>query len=124
VDLLGRPLQVGVELHRPRLGGVLEPGRERRLLAEVARKRQVLDPLVGRCQRLDPFEGGVGGAVVDEDHPDVAVAFQLAGDPLVGQLDRLGLVVAGHHRADGQLGWLGRDGPLRGHGDPRRHAPF
>jgi hypothetical protein len=92
VDLLGWPLQVGVELHRPRLGGVLEAGREGRLLAEVPRERQVLDPLVGRGQRPDPFEGGVGGAVVDEDHLDVAVALQLPGDPLVGQLDRLGLV--------------------------------
>jgi hypothetical protein len=117
VHLGGRRLQVGVELHHPVIAGVLEAGRERRLQPEVAREGQIGDAWVGAGERLDPVESPVAGAVIDEQQLDIVVAAQLGGDALVGEVDTIGLVAAGHDGGDADrldaAGAAGDQGGLR-----------
>ncbi len=66
-DQLRRVLQVGVD-HRDRVpAGVLQTGRDGRLVAEVARQRDELDPLVGLRELGQDLARGVLAAVVDDD---------------------------------------------------------
>ena len=70
-DQLGRVLEVAVDHHHDVAARVLQPGADRRLVAEVARQADELDPLVRGRQGAQPLAGRVARAVVDEDQLEV-----------------------------------------------------
>jgi len=101
-DQFGRILQVGVDHHHRVAGGGIEPGGQRRLLAEVARQLQRAGPRIGFKQGGDDRPGVVGAAVVDVQH--AAIERQLIHDrtqALVERAQHGGFVVGGDD--DGEL---------------------
>ena len=65
-DQLRRVLEIGVHHHHGVALGVIEAGRQRGLMAEVARQEDDADPRVGLGQTLEDGRRAVGRAVVDE----------------------------------------------------------
>ena len=70
-DLLGRILQVAVEHPHPAAPAGREPGRDRRVLAEVATQAQTDHTVVERAQLLNHRPAVIGAAVVDQDQLEV-----------------------------------------------------
>ena len=88
--------------------GDVEAGRDRHLMAEVARKGHRLDPRIGLVQPAQDLPRVVGRAVVDEDElPRLAESFQHLAGFVDEQGQRRGLVEG--RRDDGEHRWLGRE---------------
>src|ERR1043166_9768802 len=90
--------------------GVVEPGWERRFLAEIARERDHLQVERGRGQRSGKIKRVVAAAVIDIDDLDgeAALCRELArdlGEARVKRREALGLVVERHD--DGKAGGHG-----------------
>jgi hypothetical protein len=102
-DQLRRVLEVGVDHHDDVAAGVLQPGAERRLVAEVAGEHDDLDPLVGGGELAEQLAGRVLGAVVDEHQLELDAAERGDG-PRVERADGVLLVV--HRRDDAQQSGL------------------
>lgn len=97
-DQLRRMLQVGVHEDGAVAARVVDGGRQRDLLAEVARKAQVAHAGVLRRQGAHNFKRGIGAAVVHEKQLEVAVphAADDAAEALVQRPQVLLLVVKRH----------------------------
>src|SRR5207248_1127196 len=63
-------LEVRVEGHDEFAAGGLEPGGQRRRLAEIAPEADAANPRVAAREPLDGLPRAVGAAVIDEDHFD------------------------------------------------------
>ena len=111
-------LQVGVH-HRDRVAaGAVQPGQHRRLVAEVARKRQQPDARIFRMQFADNTGGGVGGAVVHNQQlqaPCGALA-DFGADARAELGDDLLLVAGGGDDGEQAFAGGGRGGESGGHG--------
>src|SRR5205807_9455936 len=66
-DFVRVVLQVGVERHHHAAARRLEPGLQRRRLAEVPAEADAADAAVGRRQFANGVPGTIGTAVVHED---------------------------------------------------------
>ena len=111
---VGRMLAVAVHEQHGAEARVVEPGEQRRLLAEIARQRDHLDVERLRRQPLRDAERGVAAAVVDIDDlgREAARLAQAAGDldePVVQGGKPVGLVEHRHHDRQAELR------PARGH---------
>ncbi len=135
LDQIRRMLAVAVDEQHGAAPRVFEAGKQRRLLAEIARQRNHLDVDAGRRQVAGDGERAVAAAVVDIDD----LAGQRAGrgealrdlkEPAMHARQRRCLVIDRHH--DGQtLGARIRQAPLARHRSQsgvgsRRHSnvPF
>src|SRR3954451_20109409 len=109
-DHLGRVLEVAVEHHDHVTAGVLEPGGQRRLVAEVAGEADDLHPRVARRGGRHRVAGAVLRTVVDEDQLVVEVAERVVDAP--GERgDRVLLLIhRGHHAEQPHLAVHGRQG--------------
>ena len=97
-DQLRWVLQVGVDHRHGVAEGVLEPGGERRLVAEVAREVDDADARVGAGEAVEQLPRAVRAAVVDE-HELVLEVRDRGRGALDELLHELLLVVHGRHDA-------------------------
>ena len=97
-DQLRGILEVGVEHHHGVAAGVVQAGRERGLVAEVARQVDDAHPRVALGQPLEHRRRAVAGAVVDQ-HQLERKSLQRGADARVELLDRRLLVVDGRDDA-------------------------
>ncbi len=89
-DDADRILQVHVHGDHRIAGGVFQPGKQRRLLAEVTREVDQQYLFIDLCQRLGLLSCPIGAAIVDEHDLDFTrVKFQFAAHCLIEQSDRL-----------------------------------
>ncbi len=115
-DQLGRVLQIGVERDHDIAPRLIQPRRQRRLLAEIA--RQVVDakPGVGSLQADQTRQRPILAAVVDADEfPRETGAIEHRDQPVMQRLEIGFLVVAGNDDRDEQP-----QGPSGGRGLARR----
>ena len=97
-DQLGRVLKIGVDRDDHIPGRVIEPGGERRLVAEVPCEAHHPYPRVLLGKGAQPRDGLVGRAVV-HGHQLPGDAVQRVAEPLVEGVHRLGLVEHRHDHA-------------------------
>jgi hypothetical protein len=98
VDQLGWVLEVGVDHHDDVAAGVVEPGGDRRLVAEVAGEGDDPDPRVLPREPLQQLRRAVGGAVVDEDQLE-GKALERGNHAAVELVERLDFVEDGRGNA-------------------------
>ena len=102
LDQLRRMLAVAVDEQHGAEAGVVEPGKQRRFLTEIARQRHHLDVERIRRQAARDAKRVVGAAVVDIDDfaGERAARRELLRDldqPRMQALERGGFVVERHH---------------------------
>src|SRR3546814_7169603 len=89
-DQFGRVLQIDVDRHDSAAGAVIDPGGERDLLAEIARKIEDLHARILAVRLAQHGKGAVAAAVVDENHlPAGRDLFDDRRHPLQKEGDRL-----------------------------------
>ena len=101
-------LQIGIHDHDDVAAGMVEPGGDRDLLAEIPAEGNGIDARVGFVQQAQHRKRAVPAAIVDaDDLPGGDAAIEHALQPLDQERQVVGLVMDGDD--DGKLGppWLG-----------------
>src|SRR6185369_11396065 len=100
-DRLRRVLEVAVDQHHAVAAGVVDPGSDRRLVAEVARQLHQLEARVLLVEAADDVAGAVGAAVVDEHRlPVIAGSVECLGESAAQLRQVLPLVEDRHDNRD------------------------
>ena len=122
-DHLRRVLQVGIHDHHGLAIGMVEPGGDRDLLAEIAAERDRADPAVLRIEGSQRRQRSVAAAVVDaDDLPGGDLGVENRLQPGDQRREIVGLVVDRHHdrelrpRSEGRHRGGGGSGRDRGQG--------
>ena len=104
-DGVGWVLQIDIYRDHRQPASMVEPGRQRRLLAEVARQRQPADARIGGVGGADHGERAVAAAIVDEQYLErprggIVERFQGRDDAFQEHPDRFFLVLDGDYQAE------------------------